>query len=119
MNKSKLKDFNQFNKINEQDEDKPFRLYGEGDTPEAELIAMLKDLIDMINKSNPMDQEGYDGIKEEIREMTSTIKRHRSFGELKDGIPWQDGFIKLSDWSYELKEAVRNMSRKAAKKRLI
>jgi hypothetical protein len=117
--KTFIKGFKGFSKINEQEEeDRPFRLYGEGDTPEAELIAMLKDLIVMINKANPTDQENYDEIKDSIRDTTSSIKRHRSFGELKDGIPWQDGFIKLSDWSSELKEAVLNMNRKATKKGL-
>jgi hypothetical protein len=113
-----IKDYKGFSKINEDDDDKPFRLYGEGTTPEAELIEMLKALVDTINKVNLTDQEAYDNFKEGIRTETMDIKRHRSFGELKDGIPWQDGFIKLSDWSAEIKEAVLNMNRKATKKGL-
>jgi len=117
MNKV-IRGFKEFNKVNENDDDRPFRLYGEGNTPEAELIAMLKDLISMINSANPVDQESYDVIKEDIRNATSDIKSHSGFEELKNGIPWQDGFIKLSDWSSELKEAVMVMNKKASKKGL-
>jgi hypothetical protein len=120
MGASNIMNFKEFYKINENDEDdKPFRLYGTGSTPEAELIDSLKSLIADIKKANPSDQESYDNIKADIRAKSTAIKSHRSYPELKHGIPWQDGFIKLSDWAIELKDAVNTLSQKASRKGLM
>jgi len=119
MGQNNIKDFKGFRRVNEREEDeKPFRLYGEGSTPEAQLINYLKRLVEDIKKANPTDQAHYDSIKSDIRSKTSAIKRHRSYADLKYGIPWQDGFIKLSDWSTELKSAVTTLATKASKKGL-
>ena len=72
-----------------------------------------------IKKANPSDQADYDAIKSDIRSKTAAIKGHKSYPELKDGIPWQDGFIKLSDWAVDLKDAVKTLASKANKKGLI
>lgn len=115
----KLKDFREFTQINENDEEeKPFRLYGEGSNPEAELIDAIKALIEDIKKANPIDQADYDMIKDDIKSKTAAIKGHESYPELKEGIPWQDGFIKLSDWAVDLKDAVNSLHAKATKKGL-
>ena len=121
MEASNIKNFKEFSKINEdeEEEERPFRLYGAGSTPEAELIDSLKSLIEDIRKANPIDQESYDAIKADIRAKSAAIKSHKSYPELKDGIPWQDGFIKLSDWSTELKDAVNGLAQKASKKGLV
>ena len=119
MGENKIKDFREFRRLNENDEELPFRLYGEGSTPEAELIDSLKSLIEDIKKANPTDQLAYDDIKADIRSKTAAIKSHKSYPELKHGIPWQDGFIKLSDWAVDLKTAVNTLSSKANKKGLM
>ena len=117
MGKS-IKDYKTFYKVSEQEEEKPFRLYGEGGTDEADLINQLKRLIKDINSANPKDQESYDLIKEDIKSKTLAIKRHKNFEDFKKGFNWQDTFIKLSDWESELKNAVYNMASKAAKRGL-
>jgi hypothetical protein len=119
MGEIKIKDFKEFRKLNENDEELPFRLYGAGSTPEAELIDSLKALVADIKKANPSDQADYDAIKSDIRSKTAAIKGHKSYPELKEGIPWQDGFIKLSDWAVDLKDAVKTLASKANKKGLI
>ena len=84
--KNVIKGFRAFNKLNERDEegiDMPFRLYGQGDNPQRELIKDLKELIIMINKSNPSTQDEYDNIKELIRNKSEEIKTHPNFEEFK------------------------------------
>jgi hypothetical protein len=113
-----IKDFKKFTKLNEDDEEAPFRLYGTGKTAEAALIEELKDLVDFINRANPIDQEDYNNIKEDIKLKTSKIKGNKSFLDFKDGFDWQDSVIKLSDWQDDLKLAVTTMNKKATKKGL-
>lgn len=114
-----IKDYKGFTKVNENDDDKPFRLYGTGATPEAELIELVKSLITDIKKSNPKDQESYNIIKDNIRNKSSLIKRHPKLEDFKHGFQWQDTFIKLSDWQGELKSAVLELNKKAQKNGLI
>lgn len=114
--KKVLHSFNNFNKVNENDT--PFRLYGDGSNSESELISLLKSLIDDINKYNPIDQEDFNKIKDEISNKKEEIISHPKFNEFKDGFEWQDSTIKLSDWKQELETAVDSMYSKAVKRGL-
>ena len=113
-----IKNFKGFTKLNEQDEDTPFRLYGTGETAEAKLIEDLKGLIDFIKKANPTNAENYSQIKGEIRDRTVSITRHPSFADFKHGFDWQDSVIKLDDWRVELKDVALLLHQKAEKKGL-
>ncbi len=121
MTKKVIKDWKGYTKLSEEfeGEETPFRLYGEGTTPQAELIQELKSMIEGINKANPTDQANYDKIKEDIKIKKDKIMSHPNFDEFKEkGFEWQDETIKLSDWQSELREAVGNMANKAQKKGL-
>jgi len=114
--KRNIKKFKNFSRINENDQDLPPRLYGQGSTPGAELIEMINHLIDDIRKSNPTDQESYEQIKSDIKSKTDMVRRHQSYGELRNGIHWQDEVIKLIDFSNDIREAVSELTNKANKK---
>lgn len=121
--KEVVKGFDKFTKINENEElegDMPFRLYGQGDNPKQALIRDLKELITMINKSNPSTQEEYDAIKDMIKNKAEELKSHPDFEEFKEeGFEWQDRVIKLSDWHADLRQAVHALSAKVSKKGLV
>jgi hypothetical protein len=114
--KRNIKKFNNFSRVNEQDTDLPPRVYGQGSTPEAELIEMINQLVDDIRKSNPKDQDSYEEIKSDIKSKTDMIRRHRSYGDLRNGIHWQDEVIKLVDFSNDIRSAVSELTNKANKK---
>lgn len=113
-----LRNYKDFYKVNENEEDKPFRLYGEGSTPEAQLIDLLKSLIEYIKKADPRDQESYDLIKKDISDRKNDITNHPSFSDFKHGFNWQDSVIKLSDWNVDLKKAISSLYSKAEKREL-
>lgn len=120
--KAPVKGFKLFNRINENDENMTdnFRMFGKGETSQLKLVSELKELIDMISRSNPSSQEEYDIIKEEIRDKGDTLKSHPNFEEFKEvGFEWQDSIIKLSDWQSELRDAVLNLHNKVSKKGIV
>lgn len=114
--------FKNFNKkrLTEQEDEEPInRLFGTGDNPKRDLIQLLLDLIDMISKSNPEDQESYDEIKARIQDSKDAIISHKDFREFKEeGFEWQDTQLGLSEWEHDLKKAVKSLYYKATKKGL-
>jgi len=117
-----VKSFDDFNKkqITEQEGEEPInRLFGTGENTKRDLIKSLIDLIEMISKSNPTDQESYDQIKMRIGEAKDSIVSHEDFLEFKEqGFEWQDTRIKMSQWGDDLKKAVASLHHKATKKGL-
>ena len=92
-----VQSFDDFNKkqITEQEGEEPInRLFGTGENTKRDLIKSLIDLIDMISKSNPEDQESYDQIKMRIKDSKNAIVNHGDFKE-KTGYrvsPLQENF---------------------------
>ena len=122
MKKRVIKDWTGYKKVSEENDNEfevPFRLYGEGITPQSELIEELKSMVAGINKATITDQDSYDRIKADIITKKDKIMSHPNFDEFKEtGFEWQDETIKLSDWQEELRDAVASMSDKANKKGL-
>jgi hypothetical protein len=121
MKNKVIRNYKGYKKVNEEDKhETPFRLYGKGMTPQAELIKMYKSFINGIKKASPTDQESLDKIREDITKMKDTIMSHPNFEEFKDpGFEWQDQTIKASDSQAELKSAIESLDAKAIKKGLI
>ena len=112
--------FKAYSKLNENEEEEPFRLYGRGTNSKQELIKQLKDLIAMINRMNPITEDDFEQAKFEIKDASDAVKTHPDYNEFKtEGFEWQDQTIKMSDWKEEFDRAIANLYQKVSKRGLI
>lgn len=136
----KVKGFNEFNKINEDEDiddvfDRDYIPSEESDEPEftnmkdekgskkhmfdenhgdrMELVKLFKELTEYIKKINPKDEEDLQRIKDNIKEKKDEIMNHPNYDELKnEGFPWQDTFLTLDDLLFDLKNATDTFQKK-------
>lgn len=118
--KNYVKGFGKHIRINEQGEPEIERLYGTGRNSRQDLIKMLVDLIQYIDRANPSTAEDFELIKDHMKQVSDDIKSHQNYREFKNsGFEFQEQVISMDDWSEEFKKAAHKLYAKAYKKGLI